>query len=106
MNDVTQAEALIEGVEGTAIVGDRAYDADALISGIESRGMRAVIPSRANRRRPRTHDAAYRERNVIERFFGRLKQFRRIATRYDKTAASYEGFFAAGAMLVTLTGWR
>jgi transposase len=104
---VTQAVTLLEGVPGTAVVGDRAYDADALIAHVGFHGMQAVIPSRGNRRSPRAHDAEkYRRRNVIERFFGRMKQFRRVATRYDKTATSYLGFFATAAMLVTLSGWR
>jgi len=66
-----------------------------------------VIPSRSNRLVPRLIDAeVYRRRNVIERWFGRLKQFRRIATRYDKTHRSYRGFVALAACQVVLSGWR
>ena len=104
---MTQATVLIAGIEGEAIVADRAYDADAFIEHIAKQGMQAVIPSRSNRRTFRNHDAiAYRHRNVIERFFGRLKQYRRVATRYDKTACSYVGFIAIGALLIALSGWR
>jgi transposase len=107
VSDVTQAGALVEGLEGAGIVGDRAYDADAFIERIASAGKQVVIPPRANRRWQRRHDEAlYRQRNVIERFFGRLKQYRRVATRYDKTALSYLGFVATAALLIALSGWR
>ena len=97
MNDVTQAITLVDNIAGSAIVGDRAYDADAFIEHVAGRGMEVVIPSRANRRTQRRHDThAYRRRNPIERFFGRLKQYRRVATRYDKT----------GTLLIALSGWR
>lgn len=106
MNDVTQAAALLDGLVGCAVVGDRAYDSDALIAGIERSGMAAVIPSRATRRRPRVLDReAYAKRNVVERYFGRLKVFRRLATRYDKTASSYVSQLVVGALLVALSGW-
>lgn len=107
VNDVTQAERLIGSKEGRGVVGDRAYDSDALVRRITELGMCVVIPSRSRRRSPRELDVrAYRSRNVIERWFGRLKMFRRIATRYDKTAASYLAFVATGAVLVALSGWR
>jgi transposase len=107
VNDITQAEALVRGREGRGVVGDRAYDSDAFVAHVAELGMRVVIPSRSTRREPRALDAsAYARRNVIERWFGRLKTFRRIATRYDKTAGSYLGFVAAGATLVAVSGWR
>lgn len=103
--DITVARGLIRR-RRLPVVGDRAYDSDAFIAHIESLGGRAVIPSRSNRRQPRALDkVAYRQRNVIERWFGRLKVFRRIATRYEKTALSYLGAVAAAAWLVALTGW-
>lgn len=106
MNDVTQAAALLEGLAGCAVVGDRAYDSDAVIAAIEQGGTAAVIPSRAHRRQPRMLDrVAYAKRNVVERYFGRLKAFRRLATRYDKTASSYGAQWALGALLVALSGW-
>jgi transposase len=68
--------------------------------------MKGVVPSRAGRRRMRWLDAdAYRLRNVIERWFGRLKQYRRVATRYDKTARSYASLVATAALCVALSGW-
>jgi transposase len=106
VNDITQAGVLVREREGRGVVGDRAYDSDAFVRRIASMRMRVVVPSRSTRRRPRVIDrAAYATRNVIERWFGRLKIFRRVATRYDKTACSYLGFVATAAALVTLSGW-
>jgi transposase len=107
VNDITQARGLLPAREGVGIIADRAYDSDAFLAHVKSFKMRAVIPSRAHRRRRRRLDRVrYRDRNVIERWFGRLKAFRRVATRYDKTASSYVGFVAAAAMLVAITGWH
>lgn len=106
VNDVTQATSLVHGLRGRAVVGDRAYDADDFLTSIGSQGMAAAIPSRANRKVTRPLDAAtYACRNVIERLFRRLKEFRRVATRYDKTAASYTASLALAAALVVLSGW-
>jgi transposase len=107
VNDITQATALVPSREGVGIVGDRAYDCDAFVAHVKGLGMRVIVPSRSNRRRRRRLDRArYRCRNVVERWFGRLKAFRRVATRYDKTASSYVGFVATAAMLLAITGWR
>lgn len=68
--------------------------------------MKAVVPSRKMRSHPRRLDRTrYAQRSVIERWFGRIKAFRRVATRYDKTASSYAGFVVAAATVVVLTGW-
>jgi transposase len=104
--DITQARGLLRH-RRIDVVGDRAYDSDALVGHIAALGARAVIPSRRNRKEPRPLDKeTYRERNVIERWFGRLKAFRRVATRYEKTALSYLGVVAASAWLIAITGWR
>lgn len=87
--DIEQATALIEGQPAEFIVADKGYDSDALVAAITKQGSQAVIPPRSNRLTPRTFDRhIYKSRNLIERFFGRIKQFRRIATRYDKLASS------------------
>lgn len=105
-HDITQARALVLAREGAAIVGDRAYDSDAFVAHVRKLGMRVVIPSTAARRRPRRLDRVrYASRNMVERWFGRVKAFRRIATRDDKTSSSYASFVAAAAALVALTGW-
>jgi transposase len=106
VNDVTQACLLTDGTEGEAVVGDRAYDGNAVIAHVEASGRAAVIPP-SNRRTPRVLDSTvYRVRNVIERWFGRLKGFRRVATRYEKTLLSYAGVVATAAFVVALSGWR
>ena len=107
-SDVTQAETLLAsaGVSCLAVIGDKGYDSDRLVQAIEQRGARAVIPSRKGRCCPRTLDCGlYRLRNVIERFFGRLKQFRRIATRYDKTVGSFAGFLFVAVSVMMQGGW-
>ena len=106
VNDITQARALVRANEGMKLVGDRGYDSDDFINHVRAHGMRAVIPSRKHRRVQRRLDRdAYARRNVIERWFGRLKVFRRVATRYEKTEPSYLGFVAMAATLIGLTGW-
>ena len=72
------------------MIGDRAYDTDAVLELIGNVWATAVIPSRSSRKSPRPLDrATYRERNLVERFFGKIKEFRRVATRYDKTARNF-----------------
>jgi transposase len=89
-SDLGQAEPLLEQVDPHAFLADKAYDADALIDHLEERQITPVIPPKANRivQRP-TDFVLYCERNLIERFFNNLKQFRAIATRYDKLASTF-----------------
>ena len=78
-----------------AFLADRGYDADAIRDEIEVAGVEAVIPVKANRRNPAPHDRTkYKWRNLIERLFNKLKNWRRVTTRYDKTKESYLGFVA------------
>jgi len=102
-HDVTQAEALIEGVAAGAVIADKAFGADPLIQRIRANGARAVIPQRSNRLEARRTDRLrYRKRNIIERFFCRLKHFRRVAKRYDKLAQRYSSFITLTAAVVWL----
>lgn len=88
--DITQAHALIQGLRTTAVIGDKGYDADALVAAVHATGAVAVIPPRSNRTIQRVYDRhLYKDRNLIKRFFNRIKQFRRIATRYDKLARNF-----------------
>lgn len=88
--DITQAPTLIEGLHAQTVVGDKGYDADALVAQINAAGAAAVIPPRSTRREQRAYDRhVYKDRNLVERFFNRLKQFRRIATRYEKLASTF-----------------
>lgn len=82
-----------------AFLADRGYDADIIREQIASAGVEAVIPAKANRRSPPPHDREkYRWRNFIERLFNKLKNWRRVATRYDKTTESYLGFVALASI--------
>jgi len=91
--DITQAEALLDGLAPGAVVADKAYDSDELVAAVEGRGAEAVIPPRSNRRVERAYDAhLYRQRGLVERFIGRIKEFRRVATRYEKKAQNFLGF--------------
>ena len=100
-NDITQASALIQGYCYEYVIADKAYDSDAFIAEIRSEGGVAVIPPRRNRTQTRAYDKEmYKRRNIIERFFHRLKQYRRVATRYDKLAVRYLGFVYFAAILV------
>lgn len=101
-SDLSQAAPLLEEVKPEAFLADKAYDADALIETLEERGITPVIPPKANRLIKRETDfALYRERNLVERFFCRIKQFRAIATRYDKLANT----FLAAVQLVSVLIW-
>ena len=105
VHDVTQAAQLLVDVDATAVIGDKGYDADELIATIRARGAKAVIPPRSNRLAQRRLDRRrYRTRNLIERFFCRLKHFRRIATRYEKLAQRYASFIALTAAVIWLGG--
>jgi len=99
--DISQAVPLLDQVEPEALLADKGYDADALIETLDERGITPVIPPKANRREPRMTDfALYRERNLVERFFCKLKQFRAIATRYDKRAINFlAGVYAASILI-------
>lgn len=79
----------------TALLADKGYDSDAIRDELDNREIEAVIPSKKNRREPRTFDRdKYKDRNRIERMFNKLKNWRRVATRYDKTATSFMAFIA------------
>lgn len=101
--DIEQAEALISGQSAEFIVADKGYDSDAFVEAIAAQGSQPVIPPRCNRLNPRSFDRhLYKSRNLIERFFSRIKQFRRIATRYDKLAKSFLSFVHLACAFVWL----
>jgi transposase len=96
-HDSTGVEPLITGVDFDALIADKAFVNDALRATLNERGAIAVIPAKADRKTPIPHDVEMHQwRHLVENFFQRLKEFRRIATRYDKTDAS----FAAAIYLV------
>ncbi len=97
-HDLACVPALLEDLRYGALIGDKASGAGWLIEAIEDSGAMAVIPARCHRTVPREHDREmYRWRHRIENFFARIREFRAVATRYDKTDAS----FAAAIHLVS-----
>ncbi len=100
--DAPQAYELIQTAfrhGATHIVADRAYDTNAILEQIRTRKACAVIPPNPNRVLQRPYDKTiYRQRNVAERFIARLKENRRVATRYEKLAAHYLGFILLAAI--------
>ena len=94
---------LIRDLPAEQVLADRAYDANSLIELIEKQGGEAVIPPRRHRKIQReTNWLAYKERWGVEGFFAKLKQWRRIATRYDKLAANFLGFVKLAAIMLWL----
>jgi transposase len=101
--DVTQGRALIAGIEAEHVIADKGYDSSELVGAIEAAGAVAVIPPRSNRKVPRDYDKhAYRDRNLVERFLNKVKNCRRIATRYDKTSRNYLAFWQLASIMVLL----
>ena len=85
------------------MIADKGYDSKALVGAVEARGAEAVIPTQKSRARQRVIDRhLYRERNLCERFWSKIKQYRRVATRYEKKAANYLAFVKMAAMMVML----
>jgi transposase len=108
-HDSTRADALLDAVAAEAgdelksVTADKAYDSSAIITHINDLGATAVIPQVGTRKVPRDVDwAQYKNRNLVERFFARIKQFRRIATRYDKLAARFNSLIALAAAYIWL----
>jgi putative transposase len=102
-NDIAFAHELIDGFGPDATIADKGYDADHLAGKIADGGAIVVIPPRRNRKDQRPYDAdLYKERNIIERFFNKIKQFRRVATRYDKLLQNFMGFVKLAAIAIWL----
>lgn len=98
-SDYIKALDLVEGREMEALIADKGYDADYMVKAAKYAKAEAVIPSRARRKAPREYDEElYKERNLIERMFNKLKHFRRVATRYDKLDIAYLGFVFIAAI--------
>ena len=102
-SDIAQAEELLAGHAPAVVIADRGYDKKALVERIESRGGQAVIPTQKSRAEQRAVDPhLYRERNLCERFWSKAKQYRRVATRYDKTARNFLAFVHLASVMVVL----
>ena len=100
-HDMVGVPPLIEGVTFGALLGDKAFDADWLRAELDARGAAAVIPPKANRKAAITFDREmYRWRHLVENAFAKLKEFRAIATRYDKTDVSFAASIHLAAAII------
>ena len=101
--DSPQALPLLGNLKPGSLSADKAYDTDAILEHLADHRIEAVIPPRNHRIVQRPFDRhQYKSRNLIERFFCRIKQFRRIATRYDKLAERFASFVALAASVIWL----
>ena len=102
-HDVTQAEALISGMESEYVIADRAYDSRQFRESIIGNRTTPVIPPRSNRRELLSYDEyLYRERHLVECFIGKIKHYRHIFSRFDKLANRYLGFLHFVGALIWL----
>ena len=103
VHDVVEAPALIAAARGANFICDKGYDSNAVVAAARAKGMNVVIPSRECRKVRRPMDThLYRERHLVENFFAKLKQWRRVATRYEKTACNFLGFALLASAMVWL----
>ena len=101
-HDLMAAPALIAGLNSRHVVADRGYDSDAFLDLIRAGGAKAHIPSTRSRLVQRSvNRRIYRQRNLVERFFNKLKHFRRVATRFEKLARN----FLAAVLLASTRLW-
>jgi transposase len=102
-HDITQAATLSEGLNNTIVIADTAYSAQHFIETLHSKQCKPEIPSRKNSKEPRQYDEhIYAERHTIECLFGKIKQFRRIFSRFDKSARSYLAFLQFAGTFIWL----
>ena len=105
--DVSSAKGLLAGVpagaEVEAVIADKAYDSKAVVEAVQAMGACAVIPTQKSRKEQRQIDKdLYKERNLAERFWRRMKDFRRVATRYEKTDQNFLAFVHVASLMVLL----
>ena len=102
-HEINSAETLLGDEVSDYLLADRGYDCDALREKLIERGTESVIPGKKNRIKKIKYDThIYKERHFIERFFNRIKHFRRIATRYDKTSVMFMGALIVTGILIWL----
>jgi transposase len=102
-HDSIGVEPLLHGVALGALIGDKAFDSDCLRLELNERGALAVIPPNAGRTSHIRYDAEmYKWRHLVENFFQKIKEFRRIATRYDKTDTSFQAAIHLVATFIAL----
>lgn len=102
-SEITGVPALIEGLSFNALMADKAFDANHLRAELDRRQAEAVIPAKRNRILHIPHDAeAYKWRHLIENYFSKIKEFRGVNTRYDKTDTSYRATWSIAATIIAL----
>lgn len=100
-HDAPQALPLLGELAPAYLIADRGYDADPLVAALAARVTCALIPPRRKRHQPRAYDPVrYAQRQPVERLFSRLKQFRRVATHYDKLDAHFMAFIHLAATVL------
>ena len=104
VHDLIGADKLLPDMQADMLLADKAFDADKrVIEPLAAAGKSVVIPPKANRTEPRDYDRhIYKDRHLIENFFAKLKQYRAIATRYDKTARNFLAAVYMAAAVVWL----
>ena len=106
VTDLEGADVLLPrlSLETRQLIADKAYDAEErVLEPLQKAGIEAVIPSKSNRKQQRNHDEEmYKNRHLIENFFGKLKQYRAIATRYDKLGKVFLGSIYLAASVIWL----
>jgi len=101
--EITGVPDLTEGLSFDALMADKAFDADDLRKSLRGKGAEAVIPAKRNRKVHIPHDEeAYKWRHLIENYFSKIKEFRGVNTRYDKTDTSYEATWCIAATIIAL----
>jgi transposase len=102
-HDITQADSLVQDLKSTTLLADKGYDSNALVEQLEGQKCIAVIPPKKNRKHQRDYDQhVYKERHLIECFFGKIKHFRRVFSRFDKTAIAFMSFLHFVGALIWL----
>jgi transposase len=102
-HDSVGALDLLDGLTFAALLGDKAFDNNAMRDDLEKRGAEAVIPSKADRKQPIPYDRIkYQWRHSIENYFSKLKEFRSVNTRYDKTGLSYKATITLAAIVIAI----
>jgi len=100
-HDMKGVAPLIKGVPLGALLADKAFDANWLLAELDEKGATAVIPPKSNRKVQRDYDEeVYKWRHLVENYFAKIKEFRAIATRYDKTDSSYAANWNLAATLI------
>lgn len=102
-HDSPQAGALIHGFKPQVLIADKGYDSNPLLEAVAAKGIEAVIPPKKNRLVQREYDRhLYRERHLIECFISKIKQYRRVFSRFEKLSKNYLGFLSFVSALIWL----